>query len=96
MALAWIFFRMPTFGEAWAHLVTLFTFKAGAWSPTCAMRLAVIAACLLPFEWMAYRRGDDFGPLAWPWWLRAPLYAFLVWSAHGGIGGRHPFLYFQF
>ncbi len=98
VSLTWIFFRVQDLGDALSHFRSLATLRPGGnWSPDSLLHLAVVFAFVLPFEMMSrFSRGWDLAPLRWPWWLRGPLYAFLVWSVFGGIGGQHNFIYFQF
>lgn len=96
VSLTWLFFRDPTVADAWRHLRILATLQDGAWSPNTLIELGMIAAFLIPLDWLAHVRGTDTSPLGWPWWLRGPLYACFIASIYGGIGGRHPFLYYRF
>ncbi|MCW8131425.1 MAG: MBOAT family protein [Planctomycetota bacterium] len=107
VALAWIFFRAPTFAGAWNYLAGLAALRGkfaksagGVGLDSDDLRAAslAVAAMLLLIDLPQYLRKDHTRILAWPFAARVAGFALLaLWLIALRRTGEHvPFIYFQF
>jgi alginate O-acetyltransferase complex protein AlgI len=92
----WIFFRAENFAHAWTYLRGIAA-ATGAVAPEHVGTLVVAMALLLPLD-AAQRLVRSSTPvLAWPWPVRAAVYAAMVLAMFAlRTDERVPFIYFQF
>ncbi|HWE04466.1 MAG TPA: MBOAT family O-acyltransferase [Tepidisphaeraceae bacterium] len=110
ISLAWVFFRAPTLGDAWALLgripapdfwarpqLPFAAFGRLAFSPSDCNLAVALAVFLFVAEWLQSRNIDVSPPHSIPIWLRWPVYyALIVVILWIGALGGQTFIYFQF
>ena len=92
----WIFFRAETFGHAWAYVRGILSLAGGPAADHVAT-LLVAMMLLLPLDAAQRLMRSSTPVLAWPWPVRAAVYAAMVLAMFAlRTDERVPFIYFQF
>jgi alginate O-acetyltransferase complex protein AlgI len=96
VSLAWIFFRAETIGQAWRYLSGILRMDgAPTAEPLALLLLAMLLLLPLDVAQRSYRSSTPV--LAWPWPVRAAVYATMVLAMFGlRTDDVVPFIYFQF
>ncbi|HET7695341.1 MAG TPA: MBOAT family protein [Vicinamibacterales bacterium] len=96
VCIAWIFFRAETFGQAWQYLAGIASLRGAPRADLIAV-LAAALFMLVPLD-LAQRKVRTSTPvLAWPWPVRAAVYAAMVLAMFAlRTDESIPFIYFQF
>jgi alginate O-acetyltransferase complex protein AlgI len=98
VALAWIFFRAPSFSVAWAYLTGIVTGQAGVYGSLLGPRIVILCTALLALDLTQEYTRSETPVLRQPWPVQGVCYALLliVMFVLGGMDASIPFIYFQF